>query len=128
MQVDHQLVEAGRGDRIQPGRRLVQKQQRGIERQRPRQRGALDHAAGELRRQLRAGVERQADHAQAQLRQRLERRVRSVEVLADRQLHVLGDGQRAEQRAVLERHAVAALDGEQFRIAHLRDVLALDST
>ena len=36
-----QFVERGRGDRVEPGRRLVEEQQLRIERQRPRQPGAL---------------------------------------------------------------------------------------
>ena len=44
----HQLVEGRGADRIEPGGRLVEEQQLRIERQRARQRRALDHAAGQL--------------------------------------------------------------------------------
>jgi hypothetical protein len=47
---DHELVEGGGADRVEARGRLVEEQQPRVERQRPRQRGALDHAAGELRR------------------------------------------------------------------------------
>ena len=49
LQVYHQLIEGRGTDRVQAGGRLIQEQQSGFERQRARQRGALDHATGELR-------------------------------------------------------------------------------
>ncbi len=45
LQLQDQLVERGRTDRIKARRRLVQKQQFGIERQRPRQTRTLAHTA-----------------------------------------------------------------------------------
>src|SRR3954469_9715920 len=47
-----QLIERGRADRIEAGRRLVEEQDVGIERERARERRALDHAARKLRRIL----------------------------------------------------------------------------
>ena len=51
-----QLVVVGRADRVEAGRRLVEEQQLRVERQRPRQAGALAHAAGKLGGLLVAGV------------------------------------------------------------------------
>ena len=47
-----QRVELGRGDRVEPGRRLVEEQDRRVERHRARDRRALLHAAGDLGRQV----------------------------------------------------------------------------
>ena len=44
-----QRVDAARGDRVEIGGRLVEKENPRVERERPRERGALDHAAGKLR-------------------------------------------------------------------------------
>ena len=60
-------------DRVEAGGRLVEEQDRRVERQRAGERRALDHAAGELRRVLRRRLERQPDHAQPQLDQARER-------------------------------------------------------
>src|SRR5579863_3297764 len=49
-QVNYQLVEGRGTDRIQAGSRLIEEQQHRIERQCARQRRALDHATGKLRR------------------------------------------------------------------------------
>ena len=47
-----QLVEVGGADRIEAGGRLVEEDDVGVERERTRQRHALDHAAGKLGREL----------------------------------------------------------------------------
>ena len=60
LQLDGQLVERRRADRVEPGGRLVEEQQFGIERQRPRQAGALPHAARQLGRILAGRVLGQA--------------------------------------------------------------------
>ncbi len=49
-QLEDQVVEQARADRIEPGRRLVEEQDVGIERHGARQAGALLHAAADLRR------------------------------------------------------------------------------
>ena len=52
VQRQDQLVELDRAHRIEPGRRLVEEEQRRIEGQRARDAGALLHAARDLRRQV----------------------------------------------------------------------------
>src|SRR5690606_3450557 len=52
LKINQQLVERRRADRVQPGRGLIEKQQRRVERQRPGERGPLDHSPGELRWEL----------------------------------------------------------------------------
>ena len=47
-----QLVECGGADRVEAGGRLVEEQDLGVERQRPRQAGALAHAAATARRDI----------------------------------------------------------------------------
>ena len=47
-EVGDQRVERGGGDRVEPRRRLVEEEDLRIERQRARERRALDHAAGQL--------------------------------------------------------------------------------
>ena len=61
MQAKQQLVEGRGTDRIKSAGRLIQQQQARIERQRPRQCGALDHATGQLRGILQRRVGRQSD-------------------------------------------------------------------
>ena len=95
---------------IEAGGGFVQQQQPRIERQRPRQRGALDHAAGELRRILARRFVRQSDQPHLQQRQLIERVRRQLQVLEHRQLHVLQHRERGEQRALLEGDAVGGLD------------------
>ena len=72
-QVEDQPVEPGRGDRIEPGRGLVEQQQRRVERQRPGDRRPLGHAAGNLRRQQRRRIG-QPDQAELQPRHPAARR------------------------------------------------------
>ncbi len=57
-----QLVEVLRADGIEAGRRLVEEDDLRVERQRPGERDALDHAAGEFGRELVADVGLEADH------------------------------------------------------------------
>ena len=88
-QVKDQVVEGGGGDRIEARGGFIEKQQRRIERERARQRRALDHAARQLRRKLCAGLDRQADHPQPQLGEALQRGFIELEQLDHRQDHVL---------------------------------------
>ena len=111
LQVQHQLIEGRRADRIEPGGGLIEKQQRGVQRQRTGERGALDHAAGELRGVLAGRIRGQAHQADLEQRELIERGAAELEMLDHGQLHVLQYGQRREQRALLEGHAVAGLDG-----------------
>src|SRR5690606_11475548 len=104
-------------DRVQAGGRLVQEQQRRDHRQRPRQPGALAHAGGQLRGQLVDRLGRQARQLHLEQGEFVEQRVRQVAVvLLERYLHVLADGQRGEQGAVLEQHAAVLLDVPALRL------------
>jgi hypothetical protein len=58
LQVAHEMIERRRRNRIESRSRLIQEQNRRIEHQRARQSCALDHAAGQLRRQFGAGIQR----------------------------------------------------------------------
>ncbi len=128
LQLQHEAVEGRRRDRVEAGSRLVEEQDGGIEGEGPRQRRALGHAAGELGRVLGRRVLRaEPDHPDAQQREVLQHGLGHREVLADRQLDVLGDRQRGEQRAALEHDAVAPLDREQLAIRLPRDLHALDA-
>ena len=115
LQAADQPVERRGADRIEAGGRLVQEQDLRIERERAGETGALAHAAGQLGRELVAGVVRQADQGELERGQLLEQRLRQLQALAQRRLDVLGDGQRAEQGAVLEQHALPRLQGVPLR-------------
>ena len=111
LQGEDQLVERGRADGVQARGGFVEEQQRRIQRERARQARALAHAAGELRRQLVDRVGRQAGELHLQQREFVAQRIRQLAVvLLQRHLHVLADGERREQRAVLEQHAGVAFD------------------
>ena len=106
-QVQHQLVQPRRVQRVQPGGWFVEVQKLGVQRQRARNRRAFAHAARELRRlELEGAV--QADQRQlvARLAFAFTRRHRAEQ--AHRQHQVLAHGHRAPQGASLEHHAEAA--------------------
>ena len=62
LELPDQVVEGGGADGVEPGGRLVEKDDLGVERQRPRETRAFLHAAGKLGRVFGTGVRRQADH------------------------------------------------------------------
>src|SRR5262249_53743926 len=106
-QLEDQLVEQPRADRIQSGRGLVEEENLRIQRHGARQSGALLHAAADLR-----GVEvlesLQADQCQLERRYLANLRLGEAGELFERQADVLGQRQRAEQRAALVEDADAA--------------------
>src|SRR5215207_4531223 len=110
LQGAHQLVEVPGADRIEPRGRLVQKHQFGIERERARQRHALDHAAGVFGRKTVGDLGLQADHAELGHHDLVEQPLRNLKILAHRKLDVLPHGERGKQRALLEQDAPAPLD------------------
>ena len=122
LQIADQPVELGSGDRIEAGGRLVEKQDLGIERQRPREPGPLAHSARQLRRELLGGPFGQADQRDLAGRDLVHQRLRHRTVLAQRHLDVLHDGQRAEQRAVLEQHAPALFERAQLGLVGVQHV------
>ena len=108
--VADQLVEVAGADRIEARGRLIEEDQFRIERQRARQRHALDHAAGEFRRKTVGNLGPQPHHAEFGHRNLVEQPLRDVEIFAHRELDVLSHGQRGKQRALLEQDAPAPLD------------------
>ena len=99
--LQQQVVDGGRHRGIEAGRRLVAQQDPRIERERPGERRALDHAARKLRRhqRLEAG---EADELQLQPAHDAHRPAIEARQLHHRQHDVLADGHRAEQGAALE--------------------------
>ena len=121
-----QLVEIGRHHGIEAGRRLVEEDELGLERERAGDRGALLHAAGELGGELVGGAV-EADELQLRARDRGDRVVREIGPLLERQRDVLADGQRAEERAGLEHDAERRKTGLEIGEAAAGDVdLAAD--
>src|SRR5216684_8016739 len=100
-----ELVVVRRADRIEAGRRLVQKQHFRVERQGAGQAGALAHAARKLGGPLVAGVRRQADQSHLERGDLAHGWLFQAGMLADRHDDVVGHRERGEQRAVLELHA-----------------------
>src|SRR5213080_3123936 len=101
-----EVVELRGGDRIEAGRWLVEEQQRRVERQRARDPGAFLHAARDLRREV---VLEALESNQAELRpdDRVDRVAVELRPLRQRELDVLREGHRAEERPRLEEDAVA---------------------
>ena len=91
---------------IEPGRRLVEEQERRIERQRARDAGALLHAAGELGGEMVLEAF-QAHEPELRAHDDVDRLRVEVAPLAKRKRDVLGERHRPEQRARLEQHAEA---------------------
>jgi hypothetical protein len=98
----HQLVVVRRADWVETGRRLVEKKEFGIERERARQARPFAHATGKFRGLLLTGIRWQADHRDLQRRDLAHRLFFEFGVLADGDNDVLGDAQGGEQRAVLK--------------------------
>jgi hypothetical protein len=86
--------EFGSADRVEARGRLVEENDIGIERERARQRHALDHAAGKLGRIFAAYVRAQAHHFELGERDLVHQSRREPLILAHRELHVLQSDQR----------------------------------
>jgi hypothetical protein len=97
------------GDRIEAGARLVDEQDRRIERHRPRQAGALLHAARQIAGHL-VEVLFEADGRQLLLRSLADLVVRPVGVAAHREGDVVADAHRVEERRVLKQEAHVLAD------------------
>ena len=127
LELEDQVVEGVGADRVEAGRRLVEEDDVGVERDRPGEAGALLHAAGELggelrRRRSAAGrPSTTLSRASASRSRRLD-----VEELAHRRLDVLLDGQRREQRPLLEEHPPAPADRGELGVGAVEDVDAED--
>src|SRR3954468_23825866 len=109
LQGAHQLVEIAGADRIEAGGRLVQEHQFRIERERARQRHALDHAAGEVGRVAVRDFGFEAHHHEFGDHHLVEQFLRELEIFAHRKLDVLPHRERGKQRALLKQDAPAPL-------------------
>ena len=105
-----QLVEFRGADRVEARRRLVEEDQLRIERKRPRQRRALDHAARQFRRKFVRRVRLEADELDLEHGELVHEALRKIARLPHRHLNVLLHRQAGKQRAVLEQHAPALLE------------------
>ena len=101
-------IEFARRDRVETRGGLIQEQKRRIERERPRQRHALGHAAGKFGREFVAVVCGQSHHFELGVGDLVQQRWRKMRGLAQRKLDVLPGVERREQRALLKQHAAAA--------------------
>ncbi|KAG0732638.1 hypothetical protein G6F23_014121 [Rhizopus arrhizus] len=108
-----------RGDRVEPGQRLVVDHQRRVQGQRAGQCHAARHAAGQLARPRIGGGE-QAHRMQLHLHQLAQYGGRQAGVRAQRQRHVLGHGEVGQQAIALQQHAHALAHFQQ-RAAVVRD-------
>ena len=124
-QLQDQAVQPSGVHRVQARAGFVQKQQRRVQRQRPRQAGALAHAATQLRRHE---VERTVQPHQRQLEPRhlFACLVRQRREQAQRQHHVFADRHRTPQGTRLEQHAKALAQAAQRGFVTVVEVLAFD--
>ncbi len=108
-QLQDKLVEFGRGDRVQPGRRLVEKEDLRIEGHRPGDPRPLLHPAAELAGQV-IGIAAQPDQAQLHHGDQFAGGRRQMGQLLHGEADVLQQGHRAEQRPALVGDADPAQD------------------
>ncbi len=126
LQIFDQFVERRRPDRIEPGGGLVQEHDLRVERERPRQPRPLAHAARQFRGELRPRLRRQAHKPDLHRRDLVHQLLRQMQMLLQRDLNVLGDGEGREQRAVLEEDTPAPLDRALLGLRHVAARLAED--
>jgi hypothetical protein len=99
-----QSIDLGGGDRVQPGRWLVQKHQRRFESERPRDRRALAHAAGQVGgRDVLGSVE--ANETELRANHGTDRVSRKIRPAFERKRDVVAERHRPEQCALLEHHS-----------------------
>ena len=123
--LDEQLVDLRGGDRIEAGARLVDEQDRRIERHRARQAGALLHAARQIAGHL-VEVLLEADGGELLLRLLADLAVRPVGVAPHREGDVVADAHRVEQRRVLKQEAHVLADVAELAPLQRRDVASFD--
>jgi len=105
-QSKNELIETARRQGIQPCGRFIQKEDAWVQRERTRQRGTLAHPAGELRRHHLLRL-LETDHREHLRHPRRNRFLVEHPMLAERKRDVVADGERVEERALLEEHAHA---------------------
>src|SRR6266403_2163228 len=116
-QVEDQVIEPPRAQRIESRRRLVEEEDVRIERHGARQPGAFGHAAADLRGVvvLEAG---EAHQRELERGQRGDLFGANRGVLLQRQGHVLRQGHRAPERSALVEHSEASQEAVAFRRRH----------
>ena len=120
----NQPVEGAGADRIEAGRRLVEEEDLGLEREGARERDALAHAARELGGHLAERVGSEPDQRQLEADKRVHEAGVEGRLLAKRHRDVVGDGDRREQGAILEQHPEAPPQRREPLLVVLRQVLA----
>ena len=123
---DDQVVDDIGHDRVEAGRRLVEEDDVGPGRDGARQRHALLHAAGKLCRHQLADLGPEADLGQRLQRNGLRLPARLVSAGNEPERHVLPDRQAVEQRAALEQHPHARIDGLARRALEADRLRAVD--
>src|SRR4051794_19079413 len=120
-----QLAQERCAHRVEAGVGLVEEHDVGVQHERPREAGALAHAARELVGHL---VVRplETDLAQAPRDDLLDLVLALVRVLAQGEADVVEQVHRAEQRAVLEEDAELLAHVEEVVVGHVRHGLAVD--
>src|SRR6267154_2246189 len=122
-QIEDEIVEPPRADRVEARRRLVEEEDVRIERHRARQAGALPHASTDFRRRV---VLEARETAQRELErgERGDFLPADVGVLLQRQGHVLQQRHRAPQRAALVEQSEASQEALALRRRHLPETSA----
>src|SRR6267142_3917726 len=122
-EIEDQVVEAPRAQRVEPRRGLVEEEDVGVERHGARQAGALLHAAADLRGivilEARETDERELERGQGGDLLRFE-----GGIFLKGQGHVLRQGHRAPERAALIEHSEAPQHALAFRRRHLPETSA----
>ena len=123
--LDQQVVDLLGGDRIEAGARLVDEQDRRVERHGPRQSGALLHAARQIARHL-VVVPFQSDGGELLPGALADLAVGPVGVAAHRKRDVVADRHRIEQRRVLKQESHVLAHVPQLAPGQRGDVALLD--
>ena len=124
-QLDHLVVDGGRGDRIETCRRLVVQQDARLECHGPRDRDAPPLPTREFGRHL-VDVLGEPDEAEHFFDAAVDFLQRHVGFLVQLVADVFANGERVEERALLEDHPQIRADGHQLVLAELIDALAVD--
>src|SRR5579875_225741 len=123
-QLEDQVVEPPRADRIEARRRLVEEQDVGVERDRAREPGALLHPAADLRR-IEVLEPPEPDQRELEGRDLADLGGPQRRELLERQRHVLGERERAKERPALVEHAEAAQHAHAGGRVGVREALAV---
>ena len=117
---EDELVELDGAHRVEAGGRLVEEEERGLERHGARDGGALLHAARDLRgEEILGAIE--AHELQLRAHDGADGFVRELGPLLELQADVLPDGERPEERTPLEHHAEGRPARLQVRMSQACD-------